>query len=838
MNDEQLDGPIGQAANFYGISLTNVIDPRTGKLPVAQQADHIPIDEGYAEQYAVEERRAYERMTSPGKQTLGEETGAQSETEAQPVAVDITEGGLTANAEAAAALPDLQRKREKLKEDVAQPGVRSAVDTFLKTMTGGVLSLGDIDAHAQALAEGKPSPLAEKLRSIPELLKMIDIGGNTFEALARDKALRDGLPPEIADQVGSAAGLIGGFLTPLGPKGKKAVTTVLQNSLFSNPASHAANVASNMLTTTWAIPERLLSAAWSAAEYGLTLGSHERSVFFGESGAMLVGAVTSITDAIIEFGHVLRTGKSTIAQNIMQDIAGGALLPVRLLGAEDAASKTILRSMEIYAEAYRASARTGNLSLRNIKAMVEHPSPLVELRADQFAITNTFQQAISELGPNFERMGGVGEKLQDISFGAIPLGRLVVPVLRTQMNMAHFALERTPILNALASTWRADVAAGGVLRAQAVGKLAGGSSMVAAFMYFANAGIITGGGPIDPVLRRNKIELEGWRPYSIKIGDEYYAYDRAAGPLGAVLGLIADTAEIGGQLRDHKMVDLATAIVTSISRNMTSKTFMQGAADFLAAGSGDLTAFQRLDKSLVSVITPGMMRAITRSYDPVKRDIEPGADPEQGAFAELRRYVNELKAQTPGFSKDVEPIYNLWGAPVMLPSGWGPNWVSPVYTGTLQHDPAGDEIIRLGKAGLLTVHKANRVIGGSDPEAAPPDVPVSALNTGVPLTDREYGQYQRLAGNELKVDGVGMHDALNKIVDGAEYKNEMNDVQRALTIATHIGAYRRAAVAELLDKNQGLQDAWVKNIEGKGAALGAAPQPRPRGSFNLGGVPQ
>src|SRR2546430_12934647 len=48
------------------------------------------------------------------------------------------------------------------------------------------------------------------------------------------------------------------------------------------------------------------------------------------------------------------------------------------------------------------------------------------------------------------------------------------------------------------------------------------------------------------------------------------------------------------------------------------------------------------------------------------------------------------------------------------------------------------------------------VILGSDPATHPIDKPASPMETGIELTDAEYDQFVRLAGNELKVDGKGI----------------------------------------------------------------------------------
>lgn len=818
--------------------------------------DRVLIEDMYAEQYAVDEARAFQRITEPGAQTLGEDPSAAISTPMK-INVDTSPEGLSLAAENARRIPT-QQTREKLLNELKEPTLRGAVNTVLDTLSGGIINLDKIDEHLKAEAENKPSPLSEKLKSLGAL-KLLDPAGNTMEALVREQAKREGLSPEITDKVASSIGTLAGMLSPMttGRRGAKLGTEILMNSMTSGPQSHVANIASNLLTSTWAIGERFLSAAASAGIYGVSLGTKERSVFFGESGAMLVGGLSAIGDAIKAAGETLRTGKSSLP-NIMEDMAVRATQqperplfrygpeglkqvdrelkdntilgqgmnfystlwrsPTRALGAEDVGFKIINRQMEIYAQAYREAASTGDLSFRNLKNLIENPSSLVEARANQFAIAHTFQRALSELGPNFERFGNIAQSVADISIGEVPLGRLAVPFVRTQTNLMHFTMERTPIINALSSTLRADLLAGGALQAQALGKIGGGATMAAAFMYFVGSGIITGGGPTDPVLRKNKIELEGWRPYSILIGDTYYTYDRLA-PLGSMLGIIADMGEMAGSLDSYKLGNLAQAITFVTTHNLTSRSFLTGAADLIAASTGDKAALSRLAIGTISAVTPGMLRAIKKSYDPIQREIDPGADPENGAWAELRKYTNELKSQTPGYSHTLEPTMNLWGDPIEVPKGLGPNWLSPVYQSIKKNDPAGDEIVRLGKLGLASVGRAPRVILGADPDTHPIDQPVSPMDTGIELTDKEYSSFVKKAGNETKIDGIGLHDKLNQLVTSDEKYKNMTDTARGVLITRLVSGYRRAAVGELLKENQGIMDALNSRIQIKGKAL-------------------
>jgi hypothetical protein len=489
--------------------------------------------------------------------------------------------------------------------------------------------------------------------------------------------------------------------------------------------------------------------------------------------------------------------------------------PTRALGAEDAFFKTINYSGELHALAYRNAVRQGDLSVDAIRNFVRSAPTEAVTRSKEFAITHTFQRELDELGGGvLGRLGEVGQSIQDV-----PMGRLIVPIIRTPTNLAHFATERTPILGMMSRTFRADIAAGGARASLALGKQAGGATLAAAFTYFGASEIITGGGPVDPGLRRAKQELTGWMPYSIRIGDTYYSFNRLE-PLGAMLGIIADYSEIRSELPEWQAREVGQAIGLAASRNLADGRFLEGLSDFFDALEGGKPALERLLKGVLRVTTPagGALRAVTRSVDPIRRETDPGAV-EDGEWREARLILNEYKAQVPGYSTSRPPRRNLWGDPVEVPKGWGPDWLSPVYTSVRKNDPAGEEIVKLGKQGLLTVTRPKRVIFGADPEGHPIDTPASPLDTGIELTDAEYDDFVKLAGNETKIDGLGLHDKITELVTKDTEYREASDALQAVIVGNHIRAYRRAALVELLTKHEALMETYEKRVQTKARAL-------------------
>jgi hypothetical protein len=92
--------------------------------------------------------------------------------------------------------------------------------------------------------------------------------------------------------------------------------------------------------------------------------------------------------------------------------------------------------------------------------------------------------------------------------------------------------------------------------------------------------VVTGYGVTDPDLR--KIQANIKPPFSVKIGDTWYSYNRAD-PFGMFLGAVASYAEIAGQLDELEADELVTAIAIATTQSITSKTWLRGPSEFMEA---------------------------------------------------------------------------------------------------------------------------------------------------------------------------------------------------------------------------------------------------------------
>lgn len=590
-------------------------------------------------------------------------------------------------------------------------------------------------------------------------------------------------------------GLVGQGLS----QGQSMLYEAWVNALLSGPQTHAANTLSNAMTAAWAPAERFLAANLDFAA--------DRSVFRGESAAMLYGVIEGMKKGLRASVKAMQTGVSEFGEEKVERVGAisaasiglnpntalgaaadyfGALvrIPGRALMSEDAFFKALNYQLELHAYSYRTAMQEGGgTPWRRMQELIHNPPPAVHARAEQFALVQTFNQDLSELG----FVGQMGSGLMTAA-EAVPMGRVVLPFVRTPTNLLHFTMERTPILNALSDTLRADIAAGGERRALAFGKVASGLMAAGGVASLAAAGLISGGGPSDKTLLANK-KLTGWQPYSIQIDGKWVAYNRLD-PLGMMIGMMADYADIAGEIPEGRRVEYAAAIGLAVSQNMLSKTYLQGLSDLFEAMKDPEKGSEKYVRSLTRSLVPAASRQLERATDPVARETR--------ALKEVDTLLNELKAGVPGYAHDLPPRRNLWGDPIELNGGWGPDLISPIYTSPVKDDPVAHEIVRL-KVALALPQPI--MFGGRQPRDLQFQEPRPSQQ-GVPLTPGEYDLLLHLTGKGLP-GGVPLHDELERFMRSPDYATLTDgpDGTKALAISRIVNAYKTAARGAMLDPN-------------------------------------
>lgn len=536
-------------------------------------------------------------------------------------------------------------------------------------------------------------------------------GGKTQMAAIEDILLRYGgndVNAAFASRIAALADLPNGLAAldkavekGIFAKSLDVVKEVWINALLSGPKTHVVNMMSNTSVAGLTMAER-----WMASRYSQIFGSGE--VPIGEAGALWFGMMSGIRDAFRNAATAFRTGQSGYGVGKVElpyerAISSGRLgvgeeswlgkgvdalgtvvnLPGRSLTAADEFYKSIGYRMELHAQAHRIATREvmdGRLERgafkERIADIIENPPENIRLSAIDAAAYQTFTSQPGKWVQSLNRMEHTLEQHSPAGALGALLTRFLVPFRNTPANIMKFTFERTP-LAPLMQRYRDAVAAGGAEADIARTKMALGSMAILAAMDFAFDGHVTGSGPRkgDPAEagRRAALYRSGWRPYSVKIGDRYFAFNRLD-PAGTILGLGADIAEMiqDSDFSDSTGLEIQKAVsagIMAVGNNIMSKSWLQGMSGFVEALAGsERSASGYVEKTVASLFAPTLGAEIARFQDPYIR--------------ETHDIVSKIKSRLPGLSQDLPISRDLYGRPRTYESGLGKLYdaVSPIYS--------------------------------------------------------------------------------------------------------------------------------------------------------------
>lgn len=547
------------------------------------------------------------------------------------------------------------------------------------------------------------------------------------------------------------------------------------NSLLSGPQTHAVNVLSNALVKIYTIPEHLLAAGFSALQR-----NPDQQIFAREIVPKLFGFVEGAKDGMrlaartiateepsdfltkLELPRARSIGGSTDSGTVAKITGRVVRIPGTLLQAEDAFFKALGYRAELRVLATRDGLNNGLRGARLAEHVrdILNDSPNVQgvakdlrLRAQELASYETFTK----------ELGTAGKALQKL-ISSHPALKLIMPFVRTPVNILKFAGERTPA-SLLSRTVRDNLLGRNGSEAAALqrARITFGSGVGAVAVSLAAEGVITGAGPADREAR-NLLMGTGWKPYAIQIDGRFYSYSRIE-PLGILLGISADFADIAGHISEGESDNLGVMIGSSIANNLTNKTYLRGLSDFIGAVSDPNRNLETVLESFAGTLIPTGLAQIARVRDPVLRDAQ--------------SIIDKLKSRIPEYSKTLPPRRNLFGQQVILSGGFGPDIISPIYSSDFRPDKLIEEMVR-----LETV----------------PSMPRRAIN-GVDLTPEQYSEFVALAGRPAK-------QALDQIVSSQSW-DLMPDFAKSELIEEVVRDFRGSARELMLARHPELLDATI-----------------------------
>ena len=500
------------------------------------------------------------------------------------------------------------------------------------------------------------------------------------------------------------------------------------NSILSNPATHVANAISNTLTYISSIAERAVTPFAEGARAALI--GQQRQRFFGETKAYVSGTINGFGDAMKVFRDVWKTGISQFGETKIEGRTElGAIkgkkgkfirTPVRLLQAADDFAKTLVVRSELNALAYRQAKLEGlkgtaaQKRIQDLLSANPRTNKIVKEMHEKASYQAQYRTFTKALGVEKTMIQGLRK---------IPGMRYIVPFTRTPTNIAKYGIERTPLgflklfkQDFNKAEWADEVAAPLL-----------GTTLMATAYALAKAGFITGNGPKDKN-ERDALYRTGWQPNAINMGrllgkgDAWMRIDRLE-PIASLFNMAADVAELQFD-NDTDFSDVMGAAVYSITRNMTSKTFLSGLSNFLDAVSDPQRYGDNYIKMMAGSVVPGFIAGATRAIEP---DLKITETP-----------MEAIKERIPGLRDDLYSRRDLWGN-IVERAGEGKTGIAMRYlfgTGIspVSNDPVDKEMVRLGV------------------RIGPPTnkIKIPGIKEPVELTPSEYEQYQILAGKRAK----------------------------------------------------------------------------------------
>jgi len=365
-----------------------------------------------------------------------------------------------------------------------------------------------------------------------------------------------------------------------------------------------------------------------------------------------------------------------------------------------------------------------------------------------------------------------------------PIMKQIIPFTRTPMNLMLNVVDRTP-LGFIRKTYRDDFFGrmGAERMAQARGQLATGFALTMLANKLVAEGQITGSqGQIRGEKTTTSKELRdlkkatGIIPYSFRYYDEeaetykYREFGRFD-PFGAFLGLVVDfhtyrdeldeetlqragsnlmllLAQQGGGARDYlsggqKLGNSISAIGSSVSRNLVSKTYLKGLADFMEVFTDDSPdKVMRYAKSKAGSFIPNIYTKFIN--DPFYRD--------------TKDIFDELKKRS-ALGGEVEFKYDFRGNALKIQGNEDTRLMNGVFNPfgatAEKKDPVAKEIFRLG----VNLPSMKTTLRGNV------DISLFVSKGG----QTAYNRQQELL-RKVRIGGLSLDQKLQQVITSSGYK--------------------------------------------------------------------
>jgi len=441
-------------------------------------------------------------------------------------------------------------------------------------------------------------------------------------------------------------------------------------------------------------------------------------------------------------------------------------IPNRLMMGGDDFVKVMAARQKIYEDAYlfafdKVGGKIGTQNTKEFNSWMEHALIAASQKMDvktgqifddavlEYAERATFTNAADPDNKFFAAF----ERLAEADINGVPVGRFMMPFVRTPANIMGYQLEMMPLASRLLGGYQKAIKENDIVKiAEYQGREAIGSLIVSLGYAMAWSGHITGNMPADPVLRAQWREA-GIPPRSVRVGDKWVSYAwfepmsnwfASAADLGTLekMGLIGETEK------------LSSTLVFSIAAGFVEKSYLSqldGISFFLdPVGNYEKLTRQKErfgdPNGTLDIIASSAFSAVNSvlPYSSLRRSISNSMDP---YYREYNTMFDRVLANAlPGLSQ-TNPLDRsiLSGTPMLQPSGglWNAN--VPFELRDVNNDPVAKTLMDIN---------------------AWPKEQLYVSTMGFRYTGKQREQIQKMVAD------MGLRDALKKHFNSQEFKDD------------------------------------------------------------------
>lgn len=492
-------------------------------------------------------------------------------------------------------------------------------------------------------------------------------------------------------------------------------------------------------------------------------GIREKEMFKGLNGRT-AGDIPVLKDV----GSRIKGGLNTISQKLTGDSVFDAL------SSEKSVTENVRQLtyglLELGDKGFVAQRFKSYLSkaieASGAKTLDAVPASAID-RAVQEAMKATFKDdnALTRLVSSIKRNTGF-------------IGETLLPFTKTPANVTMRALDYSPAGIASAVKMAKNGTEASAVIDQ-VAKATTGTLAILLGIGLYNKGIITGPEDEDPDKAAFQ-KQQGWLPYAVKFGDNYYTYDWAQpGSMGLVLGsTIMSQLDKDGSIEAKDLASIIKNSVSAFGDTLLQQSTLQNLLDVFS-GYGSPT--ENMTNEVLETpqrLIPSLVGATARVADTTQRSTY-----SKGDF--LKTQIDTLKSKIPGLSQTLPATYDTWGNEVQrsgnsLEAAFA-QYLNPGQLGySGGQTPIDEEIMRLydatNNSGVFP-HKADRT--------------VTIAGEEIDLDNQQYSEFQRLLGQ-------ASYEAANAFLEMPGY-DSLADEQKADALQNAYAAAKDIALSEMFD---------------------------------------